>query len=109
MRTFTLLSQQLQIRENQQAPLLSRELAQAALHRLRSQPSLQQPRAALNSLHPQLPPTVNGLWIAPVLDSMVATAKYLVPNSHHLQHLVSKRRLRLRLLKLIQAVLNSLR
>ena len=54
MRTFTLLSQQLQIRKNQQAPLLSREFAQAALHRLRSQPSLQQPRAALNSLHPSM-------------------------------------------------------
>ena len=54
MRTFRLLSQQLQMRENQQAPLLSRELAQAALHRLRSQPSLQQPRAALNSLHPSM-------------------------------------------------------
>ena len=36
-------------------------------------------------MHPPLPPVVNGLWIAPVLDSLVATAKYLVPESRHLQ------------------------
>ena len=51
---------------------------------------LQEPRAALNTLHPPLLPVVNGLWIALVLVSMVAIAKYIVTESvpqtvHHQQ------------------------
>ena len=49
----------------------------------------------MNNLHLPLLPMVNGLWIAPALDSLVATATYLVPESRHLQHL------RLRLLMLV--------